>query len=401
MKTGNELVEQVDAKGDIFFEEDQSYSRKELREILSGVFNVSDTENGAAIAKYKGEIFAIYAKNVTHLGIPHPAYKKRIQIGNNFKRQLAYFDDRGIKTILLGVYKHDDVLIFVDFDISTYRTKAANNSSAHVYSYDLQQAFYDGITTKVDRGGNRLTLFASDRVGVFLDSKFDLQGQGATDSVFEKKRRLFRFLDAFFDSVPQKWNGIDCYKEMIEADFHRKFQPEWPGAYLEYLFENYLTKFPNGPIQKHSGHSQSALDFDLYLPELETYGDLKCHTIGVGAIPGNDYESVMAVLQDGALYYVVLEHDTIKDSEMDYVTTKFWNTAQEKKNLMSYYKRMKGAVILKDYRILEINSLNAKYLGSFQKGFVNSDGKPRKEKIQIGKSDVDNFSEYVYEFARF
>lgn len=400
MKLGKELVEQVDDKGNIFLEEDQSYSERELREILSGVFNVSDVENRAVVAKYRGEDFAIYAKNVTYLGHPWQAFKKRIQIGNNFKDRIVYFKEQGVKTLLIGVYKHDDVLILVDFDTSTYLQKTANNSSAHVYSYDLQLAYRDGITSRVDRNGNRLTLFKPDYVGVFLDEKFGKKSQTAPITLYEKKQRLFNFLDGFFETLPWEWNGIDCYKEMIQADYHRKYQPEWAGTYLEFRFEEYLKQHPYGPVQKHSGHSQKELDFDLFLSELETYGDLKCHTIG-GAIPGNDYESVMAVIEDGSLYYVVLEHDTVKDSEMGFVTTKYWNQVQGKKNPMSYSTRMKGAIKLIDYRILEINSINAKYLSSFQKGFVNSDGKPRKEKVSIGKKDLDNFSEYVYEFVHF
>ena len=63
---------------------------------------------------------------------------------------------------------------------------------------------------------------------------------------------------------------------------------------------------------------------------------------------------------------------------------------QGKENLMSYAKKMKHNVELLGYYILEINRNNEKYLRDFNQG-VNSNGKPRKPKILIGKKEVENF----------
>ena len=133
---------------------------------------------------------------------------------------------------------------------------------------------------------------------------------------------------------------------------------------------------------------------DLYFPTIEAYGDLKAHSEGSRGIQGNDWNTVLGLIngqgEKNHVYYIVCEHSTEKDSLHDYEVTKFWNTAQGKGNLMSYSARMKNRVKLKKAYILDINFSNREHLTKFKQG-LNSNGKPREPKIMIEQDNLQYF----------
>ena len=185
-------------------------------------------------------------------------------------------------------------------------------------------------------------------------------------------------------------------KTMIEADYRNKYQPEWPGFFLEYSFENYLkANALTGVIRYAQDKSKGGIDLDLYFPRIEMYGDLKAHSSNSKAIQGNDWDTVLSLVnspaRDNHIYYIVAEHDTYKDSDYGYAVTFYWNKMQGKEDLMSYHKRMKNNVELTHAYIFDINADNQKYLSKFRQG-INSNGKPREPKIMI---DQENFSHFV------
>ena len=64
----------------------------------------------------------------------------------------------------------------------------------------------------------------------------------------------------FFNIIKHDWYGKDCYREMISENYRNKFQPEWGGFYLEFLFEKYIT-------------NQNLLDRIRYAQEKEKEGE--------------------------------------------------------------------------------------------------------------------------------
>ena len=127
------------------------------------------------------------------------------------------------------------------------------------------------------------------------------------------------------------------------------------------------------------------------------YGDLKAHSVGSGGIQGNDYDTIMELLEKQSIYYVVCNHDTVKDKDCGYEVTEFWNKAQSKSDKRSYGNKMKNRVYLKGYQILELNKYNKQYLNIFKQG-KNSDGSPRNPKIMISKKRIDNFLVHFVDF---
>ncbi|MCR4694403.1 MAG: hypothetical protein K5773_03655 [Pseudobutyrivibrio sp.] len=412
MRQGNILVEQVTKDGGIEIDYDISLAPSEIYEYISNYFpNISHSpeDQRFILGEYKGHKFAIRCKNVTYLGNPHPLYKKRIQIGDELKVFCDYAKSIGATPILLGLYTYCDNTLFVEFGIETYGTKSSHNSSAHIYTDDLAIAAEENYFQKIDFFGNRVTAFTPEAVEAFLDDVLQVESVAScedipapvgaladsipAENVGQFATDILPYIRDFFAGLDKQWQGIDCYRQMIEDDYRNKYQPEWVGFYYEYAFEKYLEKKGiHDKIRYAQDKKAGGIDLDLYFPGLMQYGDLKAHSLDSPAIAGNDRATIFNIINKpgGRVYYIVLEHSTVKDRDCDYVVTQFWNRAQGKTNLMSYANRMKNSVKLLRAYVLDINADNKCYLNIFRQG-INSNGKPRPPKIMIDKESMDHF----------
>ena len=138
---------------------DISLSAKGLFEVLKTYFPDIRKDNGMITGNFKDRPYSIRVKNITYLGIPHPVFKKRIQISGDLKNFYKDSLSRGMTPLLLGIYTRDDLTLFCDFNIEDFVAKKSNNSSAHVYTEDLSFAAEDGIFQKTDYRGNHITVF--------------------------------------------------------------------------------------------------------------------------------------------------------------------------------------------------------------------------------------------------
>lgn len=443
MKQGYVRVEQVMSDGTIIEDFDTSLAPTEIESVLKSYFpKLKKVEWSPVfyVGEYKDRKYAIRCKNVTYLGNPHPIYKKRIQIAddlNTFYQKAVSID---AEPILLGIYTYEDNTLFVDFKIDTYIGKKAHNSSAHVYSSDLYEATIYDYFQKVDYFGNTVTVFKPQVIPTFLDELLGIgeavesNNQNAfqeTDSQFDDftlfiddkkeqfdsrdkkisdryarvlpyvhsfKTDIVPMIREFFQQTDKNWYGIDCYKEMIVANYKNKYQPEWVGFYLEYIFEKYINdNHLESIITYYQDKKDGGIDLDLFFPTLSSFGDLKAHSEDSRGIQGNDWNTIFSIInkndETSHIYYIVCEHATEKDSQYDYEVTKFWNAELEKDDLLSYHKRMKNNVTLKRVYILDINYGNKEYLSMFKQG-INSNGKPRAPKIMI---EHDNLSHFILE----
>lgn len=430
------IVEQVNSHGEIEMGVDTSLNPTAIYNQLQKYFPNIGKDGNLIVGEFQNIKYSVLIKNITYLGHPHPLYKKRIQISG-----LPEFYDESIKKkyfpLMLGIYTHDDITLFCDFDINTYLTKKSHNSSAHVYTDDLAAVFNEengGIFQKEDYFKNTITVFKTEYIESFLIDKlnigrsikdvkyeitqedlitsippdyfcFNRSGDLVTSSgvsepwfVFvanEPEKILNKVFGDFFGTQSKIWNGICCYKEMIESNYKNKFQPEWAGFYLEYKFEEYIKDHNLLSIANFAqDRSENGIDLDLFFPTLNSYGDLKAHSSNSRAIQGNDWSTIFDILSsreyNNHIYYIVCEHNTYKDKDHDYEVTKFWNRAQNKANEMSYSKRMKNSVQLTKYYILDINNANKEYLTKFRQG-INSDGHLREPKIMIESENLDKF----------
>ncbi len=389
MRLSNIKVEQITTNQTIIDDFGVILSNSELNKIFKENFNNVKVVNNAIYGEINCNKYCIFCKNISYLGTPHPFHKKRIQIPQSFKKLYYENKDKGIKTLLIGVYKYQDTLLFCDFDTTKYVKNKSHNSSAHIYSIDLLNGVRTGYFSKKDIRGNVITVFDKNNIEKYLNTK--LFGIYPTFEVFDT-------LDDFFNNIAKEWFGIEVYSEMIENNYRNKYQPEWPGFYLEYKLEKYLDdNDKKGVITFYQNRKKGGIDLDLKFPQLGYYGDLKAHSINGSGIQGNDYTTVMDLLENQSIYYIVANHDTEKDKDHNYVVTTFWNKQQNKSDLMSYANKMKYSVKIKSYYVLELNKYNKKYIDIYHQG-RNSDGSPRNPKISISMKNINNFLVHIVEF---
>lgn len=455
MKQGNSKVEQVDKSGNIIKDQpDTVLTKNELYNVLNENLGNLEKKGNFLYGEYKGNKYSVRVKNITYLGGKHKKYKKRYQIPNDLK---TFYDDakeKKMKPLMIGVYTYGDNTLFVYFNIDTYIDKKANNSSAHVYTTDLAAALIEdengenGYYKKIDYFGNEIIVFNSDKSSVeyFMNEilgssddqiqhellKIENAFQSLSDDLIQNsynRKELFKikikerenrltfygkniiptkiqkiFLD-FFDSQEKEWNGIDCYKEMLQTKYRNRNQGEWPGYYLEYKFEDYIEKNNlKDEVRYEQDKTIQGIDLDLYFPKMNSYGDLKAHSNDSAAVPGNDTQTVQEVIRkNGRIFYIICEHSTIKDKDCEYEVTKYWNENKDNKkknqNPLSYKNRMKNSVSLKTLYILCVDKDNYKNLKVFKQG-KNSDGKPRKTKIMIDIKDMNKFLKMKYDLVK-
>lgn len=384
-------VEQVDSNSNVVSDFGENLSVKEIEKIVVDTFPNTYTKDGNIFGRYEKTDFCLYFKNISYLGIPHPVFKKRIQIPGTFKNLYDSNSYKNVKTLLLGIYKYKDNILFCDFDTKTYVNKKLNNSSAHIYTIDLLKGLENGFFQKVDKFGNIITVFTKDKVIDFYKYKFE-------HTEIECKMEIVSTFDEFFSSISKDWFGIDCYKEMIASDYNNKFQSEWAGFYLEYLLDAFISEHHLYDVLAYIQNKKNdEVDLDLYFSKINSYGDLKTHSDSSSGILGNDYETIEKLINDGKIYYIVCNHSTEMDKDNNFEVTSFWNSVQNKSDLMSYSNKMKHSVHLNGYYILEINKFNFKYVDVYNQG-KNSNGSLRKPKISISNKNVNNFLIHMVNF---
>jgi len=392
-------IEQITKTGLVVSDYDKTLKPNEMKRLLSKQQHLEIQSNkNPYIAKYRDKAINLYTKNITYLGRKKDKdgnyddwehYKKRIQIGKNFKPI-----SKQENTLLLGVYHYDDTNVFCVFDKQSYENSSANNASAHIHTMDIHKAKKLGIFEKTDKKGNNIIVFTEQNFAkafdmVLLNEKTTLSNE-------------INIFNDFSNTLNTNWDGVSCYTEMINASFNNAYQSEWAGFYLEYKFEEFLTKNPRyqNICQYKQNKTSGSIDLDLWFKQGKYYGDLKAHNINQNLL-GNDKTNIYKAISGyKKVWYIAFSHHTIKDKDKNGVTTQFWNqklnsNKGKKKKLDSYLSRMKHSVTLDNFVVLEINQFNQKYLVDFEQG-KNSDGMPRNIKISIKNKDIknDNFAIY-------
>jgi hypothetical protein len=361
------------------------------------------------IIKQDGKQFVLYDKiallacNVTYLGNPHPIYKKRIQLKSDYLDYLAKNSANNIKTLYLGIYTYNRTRLFVVFEPTTYAGKKSHNSSAHVYSINLQYAQRAGKFDKIDAFGNKIHIFNTYEFVRYIKTL-------AGDPVYIDSDDLMKLINdcvsSFKDTIKKEWNGIECYKEMVDANDNNARQGEWQGWYFEYLFKKYLAEHSNSKIEWYGSKKKGDIDLDIKFTDSEwTFGDLKADQINHDIL-GNSFECLDTVIKDnhGTVYYICCLYKAEKDSDHHCEVSKYWNDyvreeskryATEEELKERYGKRMKYSVKPQLLCVLKIDEIIYEILkkNPFAQG-VNSDGNDRKPKLKVQKDMINALTIY-------
>lgn len=391
---GSIVVDQVGPGGELLQDVDTTLSEREKNEILLAALPGARVETyaGARVVRFHDHV--ILKAQVTHLGHPWPAFKKRIQIPRPWLEVERQARQDGLVARFVGIYRYGSVTIFVDFDPRTYVLRAANNSAAHVATNDLHQAQTAGLFERVDRNGNHLTSVRHDCLADYLT--------GTAVAVHPAVDAFRRFNDELLDG---EWlTALDASREMHAADWPDRFQNEWAGFYLEFRFDRFvraesLTDVVEFQKEKRAG----AYDYDLVIHSergADFFGDLKASSLTTSEAIGNDRDDLVRCLEErGRFWYVIYEHDTVHGKTDEHAATIAWNewrrqaghVQRKEYSPLSYSSRFKAAVRFVRMHVLEVNAANAPLvLGDYRQGRQPS-GAAREPKVKILKKHIDNF----------
>lgn len=407
--------EQITLDKSLVVAQDQPLSDKELQECLINVLGknkcrILTVPPRKWVLEFSdsGIVHHLLVRTCTYLGNPHPIKKKRVQLPLWFNeyaiatsKQSPQVDVRYIGVYHYGDEHHGDNVIFIDFKKDTYLTKKGHNSSAHVYTNDLFQAMTYGVFSKEDYFGNNISAIRRDKFRDYI-----MGNLSETTSLFD----LFRKFNCGF-TFGQWLKALDAIKEMHKNEWHQWKQAEWAGWFLEYKFYKFTIENDITSRMRYVGSSmkrEGDLDFDIRFDDEDFYGDLKASDVKKKETPGNDQKNLIeCIFQYDKFWYVIYEHETIKDSNStNYEATKARNRFIKSvdpsydKDEMSYHGRMKNSVRFIKMSIIELNRINFREaLTDFNQGH-QPDGKARNPKFNINKKvlEDDNFVVFRYTY---
>lgn len=391
---GNVVVDQIRPDGVLVDDVDTSLTETQKNELLTAALPGATMEKyaGQRVVRYRDQI--LLRAQITYLGIPWETFKKRIQIPRRWVDVYHQAVSDGLTPRFVGIYHYGEVTVFVDFDPTTYVTRKANNSAAHVATNDLFQAQTIGLFSRTDRNGNRLVSVRDDLFAEYL------QGRAREENPYVDT--FDRFNAEFLNQG--RIDALDAVQEMHRAQWPDTMQGEWAGFYLEYRLDAFL---------RYSGAQQLVafqklkkrgdLDYDLVFHDglhVAFLGDLKASNIAAIESPGNDAESIKRCVADyGRFWYVIYEHETWHSRNEEDMPVRAWNewrkstgyVGRKEYDPLSYAKRFKSAVDFTRMQILEVNEANFRVvLGDFNQG-RQPGGAPRALKVMIDKRNIDNF----------
>ena len=337
--------------------------------------------------------------SITYMGGTgqHPVYKKRTQLKKWYKEAVEHYEkDKNYNVRFIGVYHYKNNIIFADFIKDTYLNKKMNSSAAHVYTNDLYQAMKEGVFKRIDRNNN-----------IIKTIKFTKFKDYLNNNTLEGENSLFALFSMFNNELTtNKWLTAErAIVEMHKGGWNHWKETEWPGWFLEFKMNSFIEEYSLENKIKYIGSSslsKNMLDFDLWFDEEKFYGDLKASDSAARETPGNDQENFMdSINKYDKFWYIIYEHDTIKDKDTnDFEATRFRTKYIKDNNEwpknkpwdeLSYSKRMKNSVKFIKMYIIELNRVNYReVLSDFNQG-KQPDGSKRKPKFKITKNNIDNF----------
>jgi hypothetical protein len=334
--------------------------------------------------------------SITYLSKPHPLFKKRFQLKNWFKNfYFEYFQKENTRIWMLGIYHYKGLYIFADFNINDYINRKLNSSAAHIYTNDLYQGLTNNLFKKIDKNNNHIQVISNRFFKEYINGKTI---ENPIFKLFKKFNKNFAF---------GKWIPADyAIKKMKDSNFYQWKGTEWPGWFLEYEFSSFIIaeNCHGEMIYLGNNKDKKLLDFDIFFPIGNFYGDLKASDINKDKAPGNDQYNVLeAINRYQKLWYVIYEHNTKKDilhnNEMALKRMKLLGVKKLDGNI-SYAKKMKHSVEFVQMKIFELNRVNLnETLSNFNQGHQPNGGK-RAPKFLINKNNIDNFIIFSYEYDK-
>lgn len=185
--------------------------------------------------------------------------------------------------------------------------------------------------------------------------------------------------------IPKIWNGKNAILEMRDGGSKNWRQTEWQGWYFEYLCESLFAGILDIPGKKYG-----KTEFDAFS---EITWDFKSHASNAKSrdVITNDTEAILKTIDDYGYYGIIL---AVGEATYDEDGT-FRRWHQEVSGGISEYtkkrikrrrkpKTRKTEFVLSEIRFVCFDLEALRQCGkSFQEGFRNANGNPRRKKVVI------------------
>lgn len=205
-------------------------------------------------------------------------------------------------------------------------------------------------------------------------------------------------------SFPHTWDGRDSITEMKNAGNRNWRQMEWMGFYFEFLCERQF-----GGILRMPGKSYGRTAFDAF--NLICW-DFKAHAGNTTnhRVITNDTSAVENTIEEYGHYGLILASGIVEYND-DARTFKQWHDALKggpsryelaRINRGANSRKRKTEFVLEEIHFicLDADALN-QCSGSFQRGFRNADGSPRRSKVMVNVAKIpDSAIVLTAEFAQ-
>lgn len=186
--------------------------------------------------------------------------------------------------------------------------------------------------------------------------------------------------------LPKTWDGKSAILEM-KGDGSRQWrQVEWMGFYFEFLCEKHFSPLIDIPGKRY-GRTQ----FDAFC---EISWDFKAHAANTTShrVITNDAEAIAGTIGDYGYYGVILAIGEVEYNDEERTFKRWHDNLKEGISRYEVNRINRGAMSRKRKTLFILSEIHficfdAEALrqcgGSFQKGFRNADGSPRREKITV------------------
>jgi hypothetical protein len=330
----------------------------------------------------------LYLKNITNAGWEHKPDVKRVQVSNpkylnlNFNR----VDDMEKISLIIGYYNFEKP-IFVSWDAYEFR-RHKTNRSCYVDIESLVAGYSEGYY-KTKLYNQDIEIFSSKNIDIFLNNFFDKTKNDMVnilDSLYEITMDYYNMLKQF----EEIWIGKDKVLELKDSNSPNWKQIEWPGFYFEFVMQELAKE------DRFFKVSYGNTTFDLFdnIP-----WDLKVHSQNSKSknkIITNDYESISKSIGEfGYQGFMILEGDSVYEENGEFRNwhneIKGGKSTYQLKNekLHKPHRKRKKAFIPKNFIAIVLDKDELMNHSKFQKGFVNSNGKPRKEKLILDLNKIN------------
>jgi hypothetical protein len=201
-------------------------------------------------------------------------------------------------------------------------------------------------------------------------------------------------LEKLLARMPAVWDGRKAILEMRDSGYPHWKQMEWIGFYFQFLCNTKLLPLVKIPGPKYGrvefdGFSEIPWDFKAH-PNKDAQNKLSSTVIV------NDRRAIKKAIKKFGRTGLIL---AIGDAKYNDENRSFQMWHKKLKGGLSQYEKQriarkapsrlrKTAFRLKEIEIILLDDKRLKELGSFQKGFRNSDGSPRNAKVLLDLEDI-------------